>query len=113
MNIIIKLILIFLYPLLLVARLKNAILGRDPLRLREPPAESLWLTRDEEPDTASYFFESSPQNEEQRDGLIRVTKLTLRQIAHCFVPRRPAPREKYSAAADREKGIPDEIYTLW
>ncbi len=110
MNVIVKFILILLYPLLLVARLKNAILRRDPLRLCEPRAESFWLTRGEEPNTASYFSESSPQTDEQRDGLIRIA---LRGAAHCFAPPRPAPGEKYSAAADREKGIPDEVYTLW
>lgn len=113
MNVIVKFILILLYPLLLVARLTNAILGRDPLRLCEPQAESFWLTRNEEPDTASYFSESSRQTDEQRDGLIWITKVALRGAAHCFAPPRPAPGEKYSAAADREKGIPDEVYTLW
>jgi hypothetical protein len=112
-NIIIKSILILLYPLLLMARLKNTILRRDPLRLRERRAESLWLTRDDEHDTASYFSESSRQTDEQRDGLIRITKVTLRKLARCFAPPRRAPGAKYSAAVDRQKGIPDEVYTLW
>jgi hypothetical protein len=112
-NIIIKFILILFYPLLLVARLKNAILRRDPLRLREPRAENLWLTRNEEPDTAWYFSESLQPTSERRDGLTWITKATLRGVAYWFTPPRPIPGAKYSAAADREKGIPDEIYTLW
>lgn len=110
MNLIVKFILILLYPLLLMARLKNAILGRDPLRLREPRAESLWLVRNEEPDTASYFSESSRQTDEQPEGLIGIA---LKGAAHWFAPPRPTPDAKYSAVADREKDIPDEIYTLW
>ncbi len=113
MNVMMKLVLIFLYPLLILTRVANAVFGRDPLHLREPKMGSFWLSRSEEAGSAAYFSESSRQSDEQSGGLTGIANRALRWVARWFAPSHPAPNEKYSAAADRERGIPDEIYTLW
>lgn len=112
MNFLLKLLLIILFPLLVLARLLNALLRRDPLRLREP-AGSCWIERDAVPDTASYFTECSQAEGRGHDGLGDLAARPLRAVARLMAPSRPVPGEKLTAAADREQGIPDEVYTLW
>ena len=106
-----SLLLTLLYPFLLIARLLNAMSGRDPLRLREPAAESLWVERKQPASDASYFTEGAP-TEGGGDGAGLPTRLLL-WVARWYAPPRTQPGEKFSAGADREQGIPDEMYTLW
>lgn len=108
-----KLLLILLYPLLLLARALNALLGRDPMRLREPRGESCWIPRAAQPDSASYFSEASVAEGKGHGGFGGLARGPLKVLARLHSPARPAPGEKYSTAADREQGIPDEVYTLW
>jgi hypothetical protein len=106
------LLLTLLYPLLVAARAMNALLGRDPLR-RRPPAGSLWIARDPAAHDAGYFSESSPNEGRGHGGSGRIAAAVLLLIARWYAPPRSQPNEKFSAAADREQGIPDEMYTLW
>jgi len=105
------LLLIMLYPVLVFARLVNAMTGRAPLRRREPAASSLWIERRSPDSDAHYFSEASPV--ETQRGAGRWPAVVLAAIARWFAPARLQPQEKFSPAADREQGIPDEIYTLW
>jgi hypothetical protein len=108
-----KVLLVLVFPLLLLGRLLNALFGRDPLRLREPRGESFWIARAVEPDRASYFSEASVAEGREHGGLGALARIPLKWIARLAAPRRSRPGEKFSAGADREQGIPDEVYTLW
>jgi hypothetical protein len=116
--------LVLLYFLMLPLSLFNRMLGGDPLQLRRPRAgASCWLVRGKRPTSASYFSEESElegRATHNEEGTISVapgtgklmTPLFL-AVARMHAPRRAAPGEKFSAAAEREQGIPDEVYTLW
>jgi hypothetical protein len=106
-------VLTLLYPLLLLARLLNTALGRDPLRSREGDAASFWIARTAEPDQASYFSEASAAEGRGHGGMGRLAMPVFLWLAGRYAPGREQPREKFSASADREQGIPDELYTLW
>jgi hypothetical protein len=103
-----RLLLLMIYPLLLARRMANRLRGRDPLRLAKPGGSSLWIVRPAPPSSAQYFSQSATA--EQRSGLANAA---LRSLAGGLAPPRMKPGEKFSAAADREQGIPDEVYTLW
>jgi hypothetical protein len=113
MDSLIKLLLILLYPLLLLGRGLNALFGRDPLRLRQPTGSTFWIARAGEPEVDSYFSEASSVEGCGHGGMGGAARGCLRGLARMLAPPRPAPGEKFSAAADREQGIPDEVYTLW
>lgn len=113
MNALATILLVLLYPLLFVARVFNTLMRRDPLRLREPPAKSLWIARDVEPDGPSYFSEASLCEGRRQGGTGGITQWLLTLLARLYAPPRPDPGKEYSAVADREQGIPDEVYTLW
>jgi hypothetical protein len=100
-----RIVLIVLYPLLLGARVVNALTGRDPLRLKEP-AGSCWIERMPAPAPRRYFSESDVA--ERRSWPFRV----LTRIAHAFAPPATgdAGRARGTAMPD---DIPDEVYTLW
>jgi hypothetical protein len=104
-------ILALLYPLLLIARVINRLTGRDPLRWREPSAASLWIERRVPESDAHYFGETSPV--EGARGAGRWPAAVFARVARWYAPARLQPQEKFSAATDREQGIPDEMYTLW
>lgn len=108
----IRLLLICAYPLALLARLVQALGRRDPLRLSEPKG-TCWIERTESPATASYFSEASAAEGRGHGGAGALIGWFMLLIARLSTPRRIQPGEKYSAGADREKGIPDEVYTLW
>jgi hypothetical protein len=101
------------YPLLVAARLVNTVLGRDPLRRVRPNGGSYWVERDTTSGDAGYFLEVSPS--EKRDGASAgwLPEAVLVALSRWFAPPRSMPEENFSAAADREQGIPDEMYTLW
>lgn len=108
-----NLLLALLYPLLLAARLLNALLGRDPLRRGRPGAGSLWVERSTASSDTSYFSEASPSEEGARASAAWLPESVLVALSRWYAPPRSRPNEKFSAAADREQGIPDEMYTLW
>ncbi len=108
-----KLVLTCVYPAILVGRVLNAITGRDPLGLRRPAGESFWIARAERSSPAEYFSEASSAEGRGHGGWGGPAIAVLRRLARFTAPRRLQPGERYSAAADREQGIPDEIYTLW
>ena len=105
-----KILLTLAYPLLLVARVINGASGRDPLRSRRPSEESLWIERAASSADSSYFSETSPAEARQGTSL---PAAFLTWVARFYAPPRAQPKEKFSAAADREQGIPDEMYTPW
>ena len=105
-----KLLLTLAYPLLLMSRVLNSMSGRDPLRLRRPDHASLWIERNQGSTDSSYFSETSPAEAAQGSSL---AASFLAWVARFYAPPRSQPKEKFSAAADREQGIPDEMYTLW
>ncbi len=107
------LLLALLYPLLLIARLFNALRGRDPLRRARPGPGSLWVERNATPSDASYFSQVSPSENRGRASARWLPESILVALSRWYAPPRLRPNEKFSAAADREQGIPDEMYTLW
>jgi len=104
-----RLLLTLLYPLLLMRRVSNALQGRDPLRLSKPGGSSCWIERDRSTSSEDYFSESATAGAMSRSLAVRA----LTTVAAWFAPSRLQPGEKFSAAADRDQGIPDEVYTLW
>jgi hypothetical protein len=109
-----KTLLVLIYPLLLLARLVNLALGRDRLRLVDLSSkESCWIERCGRPNTASYFSEASCAEGGGEPSAARPLTRLLLGIARVYTPRRQATGTIYKAAADREQGIPDEVYTLW
>ena len=106
-------VIVLIYPLLVAARLCNLVLGRDPLRLRKPAGNPFWIVREPTPSDASYFSESSMVEGRNHRGLGWIAAGVLTWAARASTPGRGQPGEKFSAAADREHGIPDETYTLW
>jgi hypothetical protein len=113
MQIATKCLLVLLYPLLVGAWLVNRLRGRDRLRLREPArGESCWIERRGRPDIASYFSESSRAEGGDAPSAARPLTRLLCRAARLYTPRRQSAGA-YKAAAEREQGIPDEVYTLW
>jgi hypothetical protein len=108
-----KLILVLLYPLLILGRILNALLGRDPLRLREPNGATCWIERVPEAGRTSYFSEASELEGKNHGGFGRVATGVLGLVARLLAPSRKSTGEDFRAAADRDQDIPDEVYTLW
>lgn len=108
-----RVFLVLLYPLLLVARLFNALLRRDPLRRGRPAAGSLWVERQNASNDAGYFSEASPVEEGGQASAAWLPETVLVALSRWYAPPRSRPNAKFSAAADRDQGIPDEMYTLW
>ena len=113
MRIVTALLLALTYPLVVGARLLDVLLGRDPLRLREPSGASLWIPRAAQPDSTSYFSESSVAEGKGAGGFGWIAAAPLRWLSRLHRGPRSSPGEDYAPAADREQGIPDEVYTLW
>ena len=109
-----KTLLIFVYPLLLLAWLVNLVLRWDRLRLHDvPSAESCWIERRAQPTTQSYFSEESCAEGGGEPSAARLLSRFLHCIARLYAPRRQAGGAVYKASAERQQGIPDEVYTLW
>jgi hypothetical protein len=116
------LILYLSYALLLPAKLLAGLRGRDPLQLKDDPSRtSYWVPRPVRTDAAAYFSESSPAEDDLAAGRADTANLHLRPAGRLalkpllWLARRQGPgRTKVAvSASDRDKGVPDEIYTLW
>jgi len=108
-----RIALVALYPLLLLGRGLNAVRGRDPLRLREPSGRTAWVERGPEPSRASYFSEASEPEGNAHGGSGWLAAATLAWLAGWLAPPRAGSREGFRPTADRDRDIPDEVYTLW
>jgi hypothetical protein len=109
-----KVLLVIIYPVVLLAWLINRILRRDRLRLHSAPrGESLWIERRAQPmGPAWYFSEESFSEGSGLRSAARPLILLLCTVAALFGPRQKQ-QATYTPSADREQGIPDEVYTLW
>jgi hypothetical protein len=109
-----KTILVCLYPILILGRALNCICGRDPLRLREPTGPTCWIER--EPTAvsrASYFSEASESEGRNHRGFGRLATAVLLFVAKLLAPPRKNRSESFSTTVERDRNIPDEVYTLW
>jgi hypothetical protein len=102
------LIYILWLPFMLIARL----FGRDALRLKDPGGASYWIAREPTIRRESYFSQAS--DHEGKGAGSPVMAGVLRRLASLYAPPQVKAGEKsIASAADREHGVPDEIYTLW
>ena len=109
-----KTLLVIAYPLVLLAWFVNLVLRRDHLRLHDiPKEESCWIKRRARPSTLSYFSEESSSEGGSEWSAAKPLIRLLNGIARLYTPPRRASGTIYKASAEREKGIPDEVYTLW
>jgi hypothetical protein len=112
MNSLTRFVLAFVYLLVLPLRWWHNLRGYDRLRLKRPQTgDSYWSARDHDPDVQSYFLERSVAEGSSDRGAGMIATL-LRLLAKMYAP----PREVSTSlinTAEREQGIPDEIYTLW
>ena len=109
-----KILLICIYPLLLLAWLVNRVRRRDRLHLRYLSSEeSYWIERCAQPTTQSYFSEESLAEGGGETSAARPLTRFLHGIARLYAPGRQPGGVTYKASAEREQGIPDEVYTLW
>ncbi|MDP3719092.1 MAG: hypothetical protein Q8T13_15115 [Acidobacteriota bacterium] len=108
-----RLLLVVAYPFFLLAWGLNWLRGRDPLRLHEPDADTLWIQRGAQPGASDYFSEASVAEGLGHGGSGSGGGVLVRTLSKLTEPRRAQPGGKFSPAADRERGIPDEVYTLW
>lgn len=108
-----RILLIVAYPVFVVAWGLNRLRGCDALRLREPQADTLWIERGAQPSASDYFSEASVAEGRGHAGSGRSGGVLVWTLSKLTAPRRAQPGGKLSPAADREQGIPDEVYTLW
>jgi hypothetical protein len=109
-----KILLVLMYPLLLLARLLNLVSGRERLRLHEVSGgRSFWIDRRVQPNAVSYFSEHSCSEGGSERSAARPLILLLRGVARLYTPPPRSDGANYKASAEREHGIPDEVYTLW
>ena len=117
-------LLFLLYLILLPIGVARRLLGRDTLQLRPPRhTASYWLARGSAPPASSYFSEASAVegiSAKNTDGQLKIPSGACRlltpfflAVARLYAPPRTPEARSYSAAAERERGIPDEVYTLW
>src|SRR5262245_25167731 len=114
MDTLLKILLMILYLLLPLARVLNALLGRDRLRLhRSPGTASCWIERSPAPDSASYFSEDSAAEGRPRTSAAQPITHALRVLSRVYAPTHQRAEAIFTTAAHRDQDIPDEIYTLW
>ena len=114
MDALLRILLVFLYPLLLVARGVNALRGCDRLRLRPTaPSVSCWIERTRESGNASYFSEASTAEGYPQASPAQFITHALRALSRAYAPTRQKTEATLTTAADRHQDIPDEVYTLW
>ena len=118
-------LLSILYFLTLPVTLLTKAAARRRLQLEDPGTASYWIVRKSDISRDSYFSEASvvegiPAHREGAEtgpttggGTPWLASILL-SLAGLFKPRQTAPGGKAAPSiADREKGVPDEIYTLW
>ena len=109
-----RILLVFLYPLLLVARVLNALRGCDRVRLRPiAPTVSCWIERSRELGSASYFSEASSAEGHPQASAAQLITHVLRAASRLYVPTLQRTGATSTTVADRHQNIPDEVYTLW
>jgi len=109
-----KILLVLMYPLLLLARVLNLVSGRERLRLHDVSGgRSFWIDRRVQPNAISYFSEHSCSEGGSERSAARPLILLLRGVARLYTPPLRSDGANYKASAEREHGIPDEVYTLW
>lgn len=113
MNLAAKVLVVLVYPMLMLGRALNALLDRDPLRIRPQNSESLWIQRGPAPGIPSYFSEASEVEGKGHRGFGHFAGATFRAAAMLFAARREAEGRDVKLEGNRERGLPDEIYTLW
>lgn len=113
MELLTKVILVLLYPILILGRILNILSGRDPLRLREPKGDTCWIERGPQASGNAYFLEASEHERRNHGGFGRLATLIFGWVSQLFAPPRKNTGEDFRASVDREQDIPDEVYTLW
>jgi hypothetical protein len=125
MNWIIRALLGILYFLTLPLMLLTKSAAKRRLQLDDPGTASYWIVRKGDADRDSYFSESSVAEgatapREGAEGGPRIgggsfwLASLLVMLSGMFKPREALPGSKAAPSiADRDKGVPDEIYTLW
>jgi hypothetical protein len=110
-----------LLPLMWLTRRAN----RARLQLDNPGTASYWLVRKADAGRDSYFSEVSTvegipapreglENGPHIGGGSPLLAAMLNTIAGWYAPpRKPIAGKAIPSMADREHGVPDEIYTLW
>jgi hypothetical protein len=110
-----------MFPVIWLTRRTN----QSRLQLDDPGTPSYWLVRKPDAGRDSYFFETStvegaPAPREGSESGPRIggrspwLAAILITIARWYAPPRESVAGKVlSSIADREEGVPDEIYTLW
>lgn len=110
-----------MFPLIWLTRRSN----RAHLQLDDPGTASYWLVRKADAGRESYFSEVSTVEgiPAPREGLedgprvgggSSLLAAMLNTIAGWYAPpRQPIAGKAVPSMADREQGVPDEIYTLW
>ena len=105
---------------ILPAKMVGLLLGRDPLRLRRPAGrESYWLPKAPPGGMESYFSQGAKAAARAAGvdsgprGTVRLVLPLYYALARLVAPKRRGPVETGTSAAQRDKGIPDEVYTLW
>ena len=90
------------------------VFGRDSLRLRRPAgATSYWLPKAPAGGLESYFSTGHGRPERGAASATWFVLPAFYGVARLVAPRRRDLIESRTSAAEREQGIPDEIYTLW
>ncbi len=114
MDVLLRILLALLYPFLLLARPFRPLGRGDRLRLRRPrDTASYWVERSSNGESGWYFSEASFAEGAPQVGTVRLMTRALLLLARVYAPARSSEEREYIAAADREQGIPDEVYTLW
>jgi len=109
-----KILLVLMYPLVLLARAVNSVFKWDRLHLREGKREqSCWIARQETPDILRYFSEQSSSEGAPASSAAGLILTVLWSLSRLYRPRRTSGGGRYESSAEREQGIPDEVYTLW
>lgn len=101
-----RLVLIALYPLLLIARIRSVFSGHDPLRLKQPKG-SCWIERPAMPEARAYFAEADSREPSSSAGAV------IKCVARAFAPADSDGRPSRTAHTALPGDIPDEVYTLW
>src|SRR4051812_42448330 len=109
-----KILLVLMYPLVLLARAVNGVLKWDRLHLREGKREqSCWIARRETSDILRYFSEQSSSEDAPASSATSLILTVMWSLSRLYKPRRTSGGGRYESSAEREQGIPDEVYTLW